>query len=140
MNGDTARDLMSSGARCIEAHETLDRAAQLMRELKVGALPICGSDDRLKGIITDRDIVVKCVAAGKDPSQVTAGEMATGLVWVPSNATVSEVLAKMEEHQIKRLPVIENNRIIGMISEADLARHLPDDQLADFVHRIYAGA
>ncbi|WP_406317145.1 CBS domain-containing protein [Streptosporangium sp. NBC_01639] len=140
MNGETARDLMSSGARCIEAHETLDRAAQLMRELKVGALPICGSDDRLKGIITDRDIVVKCVAAGKDPSQVTAGEMATGLVWVPSNATVSEVLAKMEEHQIKRLPVIENNRIIGMISEADLARHLPDDQLADFVHRIYAGA
>ncbi|GAA4237527.1 CBS domain-containing protein [Streptosporangium album] len=140
MSGETAKDLMGSGARCIEAHETLDRAAQLMRELRVGALPICGSDDRLKGIITDRDIVVKCVADGKDPSKVTAGEMATGLVWVPSNATVSEVLTKMEENQIRRLPVIENNRIIGMISEADLAKHLPDDQLADFVHHIYAGA
>ncbi|MER5424880.1 CBS domain-containing protein [Streptosporangium roseum] len=138
MSAETAKDLMSSGARCIEAHETLDRAAQLMRELGVGALPICGSDDRLKGIITDRDIVVKCVAAGKDPSKVTAGEMATGLVWVPAGATAGDVLAKMEEHQIKRLPVIEDNRIVGMISEADLAKHLPDDQLADFVHRVYA--
>ncbi|MDP9861694.1 MULTISPECIES: CBS domain-containing protein [Streptosporangium] len=140
MSGETAKDLMSPGARCVEAHETLDRAAQMMREMNVGALPVCGSDDRLKGIITDRDIVVKCVAAGKDPSRVTAGEMAAGLVWVPAHATVGEVLSKMEEHQIRRLPVIENNRIVGMISEADLARHLPDDQLADFVHHIYTGA
>ncbi|MEV4244727.1 CBS domain-containing protein [Streptosporangium canum] len=140
MSGETAKDLMSSGARCIEAHETLDRAAQVMRELGVGALPICGSDDRLKGIITDRDIVVKCVAAGKDPSKVTAGDMATGLVWVTADTTAGDVLAKMEQHQIKRLPVIENNRIVGMISEADLAKHLPDDQLADFVHRVYAKA
>ena len=66
--------------------------------------------------------------------------MATGLVWVTADATAGDVLAKMEQHQIKRLPVIENNRIVGMISEADLAKHLPDDQLADFVHRVYAKA
>ncbi|WP_237110818.1 CBS domain-containing protein [Nonomuraea sp. MG754425] len=135
---ETARDVMSSGAECIQAHETLDRAAQMMRDNNVGALPVCGPDDRVTGIITDRDIVVKCVAAGHDPAQVTAGELATGLVWVPSDATVEDALARMEEHQIKRLPVMDGGRVIGMISEADLARHLPDDQLAEFVHRVYA--
>ncbi|WP_344483258.1 CBS domain-containing protein [Nonomuraea monospora] len=135
---ETARDVMSTGAECIDAHETLDRAAQMMRNSDVGALPVCGPDDRVTGIITDRDIVVKCVAAGHDPAQVTAGELATGLVWVPSDATVEEALARMEEHQIKRLPVMDDGHIVGMISEADLARHLPDDQLAEFVHRVYA--
>ena len=65
--GDRTKDLMSPGAECIQAHETLDRAAQMMRDMNVGALPVCGSDDRLKGIITDRDIVVKCVADGHGP-------------------------------------------------------------------------
>ncbi|GII90182.1 hypoxic response protein 1 [Sinosporangium siamense] len=111
----------------------------MMRDMGVGALPICGSDDRLKGIITDRDIVVRCVAEGHDPSTVRAGDLATGLVWVDAEAGVAEALSIMERHQIRRLPVIENHRIVGMISEADLARHLPDDQLAHFVHRIYAG-
>jgi CBS domain-containing protein len=136
---ETARDVMSMGAECISAHETLDRAAQMMRNFDVGALPVCGPDDRVQGIITDRDIVIKCVASGYDPATVTAGELATGLVWIPANATVEEALARMEEHQIKRLPVMdEKNRIVGMISEADLARHLPDDKLAEFVHRVYA--
>ncbi|MFF0861617.1 CBS domain-containing protein [Nonomuraea sp. NPDC050227] len=135
---ETARDVMSTGAECIAAHETLDRAAQMMRNNDVGALPVCGPDDRVTGIITDRDIVIKCVAAGHDPAQVTAGELATGLVWVTADATVQEALSRMEQNQIKRLPVLENERIVGMISEADLARCLPDDQLAEFVHRVYA--
>ncbi|MFF4191823.1 CBS domain-containing protein [Nonomuraea sp. NPDC001831] len=135
---ETARDVMSTGAECIAAHETLDRAAQMMRNNDVGALPVCGPDDRVTGIITDRDIVIKCVAAGHDPAQVTAGELATGLVWVAADATVQEALSRMEQNQIKRLPVLENDRIVGMISEADLARCLPDDQLAEFVHRVYA--
>ncbi|MFC5816292.1 CBS domain-containing protein [Nonomuraea harbinensis] len=134
----TAGDLMSQGVECIQSHETLDRAAQLMRELGVGALPVC-LDDRVTGIITDRDIVVECVATGHDPSRVRAGDLATGLVWVPADATVEEALARMEEHQIRRLPVMRDHRMVGMISEADLARHLPDDQLAEFVHRVYAG-
>ncbi|GAA3554774.1 hypoxic response protein Hrp1 [Nonomuraea rosea] len=135
---ETARDVMSTGAECVPAHETLDRAAQMMREYDVGALPVCGPDDRVQGIITDRDIVLKCVAAGHDPATVTAGELATGLVWIPADATVEEALARMEEHQIKRLPVMDGNRIAGMITEADLAKHLPDNQLAEFVHRVYA--
>ncbi|WP_336210640.1 CBS domain-containing protein [Nonomuraea sp. LPB2021202275-12-8] len=134
---ETARDLMSPGSECIQAHETLDRAAQMMRDSGVGALPVC-LDDRVTGIITDRDIVVKCVATGHDPAQVRAGDLATGLVWVPADATVQEALTRMEEHQIKRLPVFDDERIVGMITEADLAKHLPDAQLAEFVHRVYA--
>ncbi|QYC40531.1 Hypoxic response protein 1 [Nonomuraea coxensis DSM 45129] len=134
---ETARDVMSTGAECIGAHETLDRAAQMMRSHGVGALPVCGPDERVTGIITDRDIVVKCVAAGHDPARVTAGELATGLVWVTADTSVQEALTRMEEHRIKRLPVMDGDRIVGMISEADLAKHLPDDQLAEFVHRVY---
>ncbi|MCT9933286.1 CBS domain-containing protein [Planotetraspora sp. A-T 1434] len=135
-----ARDVMHEGAECIGEHDTLRRAAQMMRDLNVGSLPICGDDDRLKGIITDRDIVVKCLAEGGDVDQATASELARGLVWVDADTSVEEALAKMEENQIKRMPVIDNHRIVGMISEADLAKELPDSKLAEFVHRVYARA
>ena len=72
----TARDIMHAGATCVREHETLTAAAQHMRDLGVGALPICGDDDRLHGMITDRDIVIKCLAAENDPTTTTAGELA----------------------------------------------------------------
>ena len=135
----TARDIMHLGAQCIGERESLLKAAQLMRDLDVGALPICGEDDRLHGIITDRDIVLKCVAAGYDPAIVPAGELAQGKpVTVDSGADVSEVLRVMEDNQIRRLPVIEDHRLVGMISEADLARNLPDETVAEFVESICA--
>lgn len=136
----TARDVMHEGALCVGEHDSLRTAAQMMRDLEVGALPICGDDDRLKGIITDRDIVIRCCAEGKDLEQCTAGELASGVVWIDANSSVEEALTTMEEHQIKRLPVIDNHRLVGMISEADLAKELPDSKLAEFVHSIYAGA
>ena len=134
----TVRDMMHPGAECIGEHDSLLKAAQMMRDLGVGALPICGEDDRLKGIITDRDIVVKCCAEGRDLSTTTAGELAQGLVYVTADASVDEALQIMERNQIKRLPVIDNRRIVGMVTEADLARSLPEDKLAEFVHRVYA--
>ncbi|MFF8604984.1 CBS domain-containing protein [Streptomyces sp. NPDC015346] len=135
----TAKDIMHTGARWIPAHETLDRAAQLMRDLNVGALPIADENERLCGIITDRDIVVNCVAMGHDPARVTCGEMAQGTPrWIEANSDVSQVLEEMTGHQIKRLPVIENKRLVGMISEADLARHLDDEQIKAFVEQVYA--
>jgi CBS domain-containing protein len=135
----TARDIMHAGAECIGEHATLESAAQRMRDLDVGALPICGDDDRLHGIITDRDIVTKCVASGADPATVTAGELAQGApVTIDSTADVAQVLNVMEEHRIRRLPVIESRRLIGMISEADLARHLPEQSVGQFVQVICA--
>ncbi len=135
----TARDIMHFGAECIGEHETLRQAAQRMRDLDVGALPVCGDDDRLHGIITDRDIVIRCIAEGGDPAATTAGDLALGKpVTVDSSADVADVLQTMEEHRIRRLPVIESHRLVGMISEADLARHLPERAVGEFVEAICA--
>ncbi|MGI5374587.1 CBS domain-containing protein [Streptomyces sp. CA-251387] len=135
----TAGDIMHRGAQWIPAHETLDRAAQLMRELGVGALPISDQNERLCGILTDRDIVIGCVAMGRDPSKVTAGEMAQGTPrWIDANADISDVLREMKEHQIRRLPVIDNKRLVGMISEADLAQHLSEAQIGQWAESVYA--
>ncbi|GCE43669.1 CBS domain-containing protein [Rhodococcus sp. USK10] len=134
-----ARQIMHTGATCISEHDTLTTAAQRMRELDVGALPICGDDDRLHGIITDRDIVIKCVAAGADPSTMTAAELAQGHTYhVEAEASVEEVLTIMEEHQVRRLPVLDEHRLVGMISEADIARHLPEHAVGTFVEAICA--
>ncbi len=137
-SGRKARDVMHEGVQCIGEHESLRVASQMMCDLGVGALPICGDDDRLKGIITDRDIVVLCCAHGMDIDQTTAGELARGLVWVDADASLEEALFAMEQHHIKRLPVLEDRRLAGIISEADLAKELADSKLAEFVHRVYA--
>ena len=135
----TAREIMHAGATCIQENETLQDAARRMKELDVGALPIYGEDDRLHGIITDRDIVVKCLAKGKDPRTVTAGQLEQGKpITIDAGANADQVLQAMEEHKIRRLPVIDNHRLVGMISEADLARHLPEDQVGHFVEVVCA--
>ncbi|MFH8773850.1 MULTISPECIES: CBS domain-containing protein [unclassified Streptomyces] len=135
----TAAEIMHSGAQWIPATETLDRAAQLMARLNVGALPVSDADERLCGIVTDRDIVVKCVAKGHDPSKVTCGDLAQGTPrWIDANATVEQVLDEMSTNQIRRLPVIQEKKLVGIISEADLARHLTDRQIHDFVEKVYA--
>ena len=135
----TARDIMHAGVECIGEHESLQYAARRMRDLDVGALPVCGDDDRLHGIITDRDIVIKCIAQGVDPATMTAGDLAQGKpVTVDAGAGETEVLRAMEERRIRRLPVIEDHRLVGMISEADLARHLPDQAVGEFVESICA--
>lgn len=135
----TARDIMHHGAECIGMGDSLAHTARRMRELNIGAMPICGDDDRLHGIITDRDIVVKCIAQGGDPNQVTAAELANGApVWVDASAQEDEIIQTLTDHKIRRVPVIENQRLIGMISEADLATHLPEHEVAEFARAIYS--
>jgi CBS domain-containing protein len=135
----TAREIMHTGAACIQENETLEDAARRMSELDVGALPICGEDDRLHGIITDRDIVVKCLAKGKDPKTMTAGMLEQGKpITIDAEADTDEVVLAMEEHRILRLPVIDNRRLVGMISEADLARRLPEEKVGHFVEVVCA--
>jgi len=130
----TARDIMHPGAQCVGEHESLQRAAQLMRDLDVGALPICGDDNRLTGIVTDRDIVTQCIAQGFDPASTTASQLARGEpVIVISDADITDVLRTMQGNQIRRVPVIENQELVGIISEADLARHLPEQAVGQFV-------
>lgn len=137
----TARDIMHAGVTCVGVHETLAAAAGHMREHNVGALPICGDDDRLHGMLTDRDIVIKGVAAGLDPNTATAGQLAAdNIYYVEADAGIQEMLSVMEEHQVRRLPVIEEHRLVGIVSEADIARNLPEHALVQFVRAICAPA
>jgi CBS domain-containing protein len=134
-----ARDVMHLGAECIGENGTLSRAAEMMRDLHVGALPICGEDGRLHGIITDRDIVVRAIAEGFDPDTATAGDLAQGTpIWVDADADTQEVIDLMIEAGIRRIPVIEDRRLIGVISESELAQHLPGDQLKRFAEAVYS--
>jgi len=138
-----AKDIMTSGATCVGAHQSLHEAAKMMRDLDVGALPICGDNNRLTGLVTDRDIVVTCCADGVDPATVQAGTMAGDLHWIDAEADASQVLETMESNHIKRLPVIDvagGHRLVGMITEANVAKNLSDQQIAEFATRIYAEA
>ncbi len=136
----TVREIMTAGAICAGVNDTLADAARTMRDLNVGALPICGQDDKLAGMVTDRDIVVKCVAAGGDPSQVKVGELAEGTpVYVNADADVREVLHAMAQNQVRRLPVIDEQRLVGVVSQADVARHLPEDSVGELVESISQG-
>ncbi|MGI5398202.1 CBS domain-containing protein [Streptomyces sp. CA-135486] len=139
----TARDIMTAGVQCIGAHQSLKEAAIMMRDMNVGALPICGDNNRLTGLITDRDIVVQCCAEGIDPATVQAGSLSGELHWINASAGADEALATMEQHQIKRMPVIDveqGHQLVGMITEANLARNLTDAQIAEFATKVYANA
>ncbi|WP_454194401.1 CBS domain-containing protein [Nocardia sp. Marseille-Q1738] len=134
----TARDIMKPGAQWISKQETVERAAKLMAELGVGSLVIADDNERMCGIVTDRDIVVKCIAQGKSPSGTRVEELCEATPrWVDADADIEVVLDEMESNRVKRMPVIENKRLVGMISEADLARHLDDNQLGEFVTAVY---
>jgi len=133
----TARDVMSSGAECVGENESLIDAAKKMADLDVGALPICGEDDRLKGMLTDRDIVVKGLAQGKDPDSTKAGEFGEGKpVTIGADDSVDEALSTMKDHKVRRLPVIDGHDLIGVVSQGDLASEIDESKVGDLVEVI----
>jgi CBS domain-containing protein len=135
----TVREAMHEGCECIGESQTLLDAAKRMAELDVGVLPICGDDDRLKGMLTDRDIVVKALAQGRD-SATTVSEFAQGTVhWIGADASLDEALGMMREHAVKRLCVMDDDkRLTGIITEADVAAHAPEDKTGEMVEAITA--
>ena len=133
----TARDIMTNDVTCVREQDDLKSAAKRMAELGVGALPICGDDNRLKGMLTDRDIVVKCIAAGGDPATTKVAELAEGKpVTIGADDSVEEALRTMKEHGVRRLPVIDGHDLIGIVSQADVARNLPEGKVGDLVEAI----
>lgn len=116
------RDIMTDDCQCVKTDQSLQDAAQMMRDLDVGSLPICG-DDRLVGMLTDRDIVIKCVAEGDSPADCVAGDYAQGTpIWVNADAHCDQALSLMSEHAVKRLPVIDDKQLVGIVSEADIVQ------------------
>jgi CBS domain-containing protein len=133
----TARDIMSGGVECVGENETLVDAARKMRDLDVGALPICGEDNRLKGMLTDRDIVVRVLAEDGDPKSTTAGSLGQGKpVTIGADDSVEEALRTMKEYGVRRLPVIDGHDLVGIVSQADIARNLPEGKVGDLVEAI----
>jgi CBS domain-containing protein len=136
-----ARDIMTGDCKCVGENDSVLDAAKQLKELDVGAMPICGEDDRLKGMITDRDIVVKVLAEGKDPASTTAGELGQGdgeTVTIGADDSIEEALRTMIDHKVRRLPVIDDQRCVGMISQADIATNLDDASTDDLVEAISA--
>lgn len=133
----TARDIMTPDPRCIGESDSLEEAARLMAELDVGALPICGNDGRLKGMLTDRDIVVKCLARGGNPKIETAGLLAEGKpVTIGADDDIRDALTTMEQHQVRRLPVIDGHDLVGIIAQADIALSLSATETGEAVEAI----
>jgi len=139
--GKTARDVMTGSAECVQEDQTVLDAAKRLAELDVGAMPICGTDKRLKGMLTDRDIVVKVLAQGKDPATVKAGELGQGdgqTVTIGADDSVDEALRTMKEHAVRRLPVIDGTDCIGIVSQADLAKEIDEKKVGELVEAISA--
>jgi CBS domain-containing protein len=135
----TAREVMTSGAECAGIDETVSEAARKMRDLGVGALPICGEDNKLKGMITDRDIVLNCVADGMDTTQVKVADYAGDeVVTIGADDDIEEALDTMVKAGVRRLPVIDGHDLVGMISQADIARSLPAESAGRLVEAISA--
>ena len=133
----TARDIMMPGVECVKEGESLVVAAQKMRDLDVGSLPICGNDNRLKGMLTDRDIVVKCIADGVDPATVMAGSLAQGKpITIGVDDDIQVAIETMKTHQIRRLPVLDGHDLVGIISQADIAHALSNQEVGSLVDEI----
>ncbi|MWA08478.1 CBS domain-containing protein [Streptomyces sp. BA2] len=116
---------MTGGAQCVQAHESALDAARKLTELQVGALPICGENNRLIGVVTDRDIVVRVLGAGLAPAEVETGTLAQGeAVTIGADDGVDEVFVTMTQHKVRRLPVIDGTDLVGMVALADAARAL----------------
>jgi CBS domain-containing protein len=136
-----ARDIMSDDCTCIGENDSVLDAAKRLAELEVGSMPICGEDDRLKGMLTDRDIVVKVLAEGKDPASTRAGELGQGdgkTVTIGADDPIDDALRTMIEHKVRRLPVIDERKLVGIISQADIATHIDEEKVGDLVEAISA--
>ena len=117
------RDIMTNPAVSISPNESVEVAARTLTHYNIGILPVCGSDGKLCGLVTDRDLVIRCVASGKTPGKTSVREVMTGrVVSVQPDTEVGVAAHLMGRQQIRRLPVVENGRLCGMVSLGDLAK------------------
>ena len=117
------REIMSGPVVRIHPEETVSVAARMLEHNNIGALPVCGTDGRLCGMLTDRDIVIRCLAAGKQPQTTSVREVMTAKIYVGRpDMEVSLAAGLMGREQIRRLPVMDKGKLCGMVSLGDLAR------------------
>jgi CBS domain-containing protein len=135
--GQTIKDVMTSDPCTIDAGKSVAYAAKMMRDEDVGLAPIV-EGDKLIGMLTDRDIAIRVVAEGRNPDQVTVGEVASQqVVTIDPQQDLAEALRIMAKHQVRRLPVVEEDgRLVGVVAQADIAREGDDGQTGELVQEI----
>ena len=132
----SVRDTMTEKPRSIGTSASVVEAARLMREEHIGSLPIT-DDERLVGMITDRDITTRVVAEAADPKITPVGDVySRDLVSVEPDKDLGEALQLMARHQVRRLPVVENGRLVGIVAQADIARGESEKQTGELVEAI----
>lgn len=134
------RDLMTKDPVVCMPSDTVDKVAQVMKSEDVGPVPIVEDSmtKKLLGIVTDRDLALKIVAEGREPRSTKVGDvMTTNPVSCRPDDDIEDALDAMEEHQVRRLPIVdEENRVVGIIAQADVARRLDSDDTADLVEEV----
>lgn len=134
--GTSIKEVMTRDVRACEPNATVAEAAKVMAQEDVGPVPIV-EDGRLVGIVTDRDIAVRVVAEGRDPNATTVREIAsTELVTVTPDDDLDEALNLLAERQVRRLPVVEGDRLVGIVAQADIARLGKDKKTGEVVEEI----
>jgi CBS domain-containing protein len=134
--GKKIREVMTPAPETIQADRPAAEAARKMKEADAGMIPVM-TDGNLLGTVTDRDIVVRVVAEGKDPQTVTVGEIAsTDVVTVQPDEDLDDALNKMAKHQVRRLPVVEDGRLVGVLAQADVAREGKEKDVGHTVEEI----
>ena len=132
----TVRDIMTPNADYVDGSTTVLEVAKKLAAGDYGSLPICDGD-RLQGMITDRDIVVRVLAEGKDPASTKVGDLVQGeVVTIGADDSVEEAMQTMSKHQVRRLPVIDGTKLVGMLAQADLARSGDDSGVGQTVEDI----
>lgn len=121
-------DLMSDHVVTVGIAEPVTAGARLLKQYNIGAVPVCDGKGKLKGMLTDRDIAIRCVARGLSPEKTAVGDIMTrGAVTVEDNTYIGDAARLMADAQIRRLPVCHNGELVGMLSLADLARNSDSD-------------
>ncbi|HIR51379.1 MAG TPA: CBS domain-containing protein [Candidatus Avoscillospira avicola] len=133
------KDLMSDQVISVSPEETVAVAARLMTRHNVGALPVRDRDGSLCGILTDRDVVTRCVALERPMQQTSVARVMTSRVaTVPPTASVDQAAAMLAKEQVRRLPVVEGRRLVGMVTLSDLSRQAPAEETADVLREVTA--
>jgi CBS domain-containing protein len=132
----TVKDVMSANPRAIGSTDSVVDAARLMRDEDVGSLPVV-EDGRLVGMITDRDIAIRVVAASAQPESLTVGDIASrDAITTQPEQDLDEALRLMAHHQVRRLPVVEGNRLVGILAQADVAHEEDREKVGEMVEAI----
>lgn len=134
----TAREIMTPDPIIVDVSTPVREIAKILDEEEIGSVIVCNPEKRLQGMVTDRDLAVQVLAAGLDPEEATAGDLVGSreVVTIGADDSIELAMRTMKDHAVRRLPVIDGRQVVGIVSQADLARHAGDELVGELVEVI----